>query len=56
MNIERENIIRELNVRALPSADEIRQRVDFIKQQLTSSGLKALVLGISGGGRQRPSQ
>ncbi|AYG48099.1 ammonia-dependent NAD(+) synthetase (plasmid) [Pseudomonas sp. Leaf58] len=49
MNIERENIIRELNVRALPSAVEIRQRVDFIKQQLTSSGLKALVLGISGG-------
>ncbi|MEW6982132.1 ammonia-dependent NAD(+) synthetase [Colwelliaceae bacterium 6471] len=43
-------IIREMNV--LPIIDtqfEITRRVDFIKHQLTQSGLKTLVLGISGG-------
>lgn len=44
------HIISEMRV--LPQIDpafEIRRRVDFIKQRLTSSGMKALVLGISGG-------
>lgn len=43
-------IIAEMKV--LPKIDvdvEIRQRINFIKQQLTQSGLKNLVLGISGG-------
>ena len=43
-------IIEEMKV--LPEIDvdyEIQRRVDFIKKQLTSSGLKTLVLGISGG-------
>jgi len=43
-------IIDEMKV--LPVIDtqyEIRRRVDFIKQQLKGSGLKALILGISGG-------
>jgi NAD+ synthase len=30
-------------------ADEVRKRVHFIKQRLTQSGMKTLVLGISGG-------
>lgn len=33
----------------IDSAFEIRRRIDFIKQQLEQSGLKNLVLGISGG-------
>lgn len=33
----------------IDSAFEIRRRIDFIKQQLVHSGLKNLVLGISGG-------
>ncbi|MGJ8693706.1 MAG: ammonia-dependent NAD(+) synthetase [Thalassotalea sp.] len=43
-------IIAEMKV--LPAIDvdvEINRRVNFIKQQLTASGLKNLVLGISGG-------
>jgi NAD+ synthase len=39
-------------MRVLPEIDpdlEIRRRVDFIKAQLQQSGLKCLVLGISGG-------
>ena len=43
-------IIAEMKV--LPQIDvqlEIRQRVNFIKKQLQASGLKTLVLGISGG-------
>jgi len=49
MSIE-QAIIREMRV--LPQIDvefEIRRRVDFIKARLQSSGLKTLVLGISGG-------
>ena len=43
-------IIAEMKV--LPQIDvqlEIRQRINFIKNQLQASGLKTLVLGISGG-------
>ena len=43
-------IIAEMRV--LPQIDpafEIRRRVDFIKQRLVASGMKTLVLGISGG-------
>ena len=43
-------IINEMKV--LPEIDatfEIERRVDFIKKMLTQSGLKSLVLGISGG-------
>ena len=46
----REQIISEMKVK--PSIDpeqEIRTRVDFIKKTLQASGLKVLVLGISGG-------
>jgi len=45
-----EDIIRELKV--LPEINpeqEVARRIDFIKQQLVNSGLKYLVLGISGG-------
>ncbi|KGJ88252.1 ammonia-dependent NAD(+) synthetase [Thalassotalea sp. ND16A] len=48
--MNRQTIINEMKV--LPEIDanfEIRRRVDFIKQQLLSSGLKHLILGISGG-------
>jgi NAD+ synthase len=48
-------IIAEMRV--LPQIDpqyEIRRRVDFIKQRLTDSGMKTLVLGISGGVDLRP--
>jgi NAD+ synthase len=44
------DIIKQMQV--LPQIDaefEIRRRVDFIKQQLLNSGMKHLVLGISGG-------
>ncbi len=43
-------IIAEMRV--LPNIDseqEIRRRIDFIKQQLLAAGLNSLVLGISGG-------
>lgn len=48
--MNREVIIEEMRV--LPEIDvnvEVKRRVEFIKQQLTSSSLKHLVLGISGG-------
>ncbi len=48
--MDRQTIIDEMRV--LPEIDanlEIKRRVDFIKQQLTRSGLHCLVLGISGG-------
>ncbi len=48
--MEQQAIIDEMKV--LPEIDvqfEIRRRVDFIKSTLTNSGLKTLVLGISGG-------
>ena len=48
--MDRQKIIDEMKV--LPEIDvqfEIRRRIDFIKQTLTQSGLKNLVLGISGG-------
>ncbi|MDX1392577.1 MAG: NAD(+) synthase, partial [Rheinheimera sp.] len=44
------DIIAEMRV--LPQIDpehEIRRRIDFIKQRLMASGMKTLVLGISGG-------
>jgi NAD+ synthase len=50
MGMNAAQIIAEMRV--LPQIDaqfEIRRRVEFIKQQLTGSGLKTLVLGISGG-------
>jgi len=46
----RNQIIAEMKVKpSINIADEIRSRINFIKQQLTNSGLKSLVLGISGG-------
>lgn len=43
-------IIAEMQVQPNIDVDfEIRRRIDFIKQTLTSSGLSTLVLGISGG-------
>ena len=48
--MEQQAIIDEMKV--LPEIDvqfEIRRRIDFIKSTLTNSGLKTLVLGISGG-------
>jgi NAD+ synthase len=46
----KQNIIDEMRV--LPSIDpsfEVNRRVNFIKQQLLDSGMKSLILGISGG-------
>lgn len=48
--MDQQTIIDEMKV--LPEIDiqfEIRRRIDFIKSTLTNSGLKVLVLGISGG-------
>ena len=48
--MDKQDILNEMKV--LPSIDienEIDRRVSFIKSQLTSSGMKTLVLGISGG-------
>ncbi len=48
--MDQQTIIDEMKV--LPEIDvqfEIRRRINFIKSQLTNSGLKTLVLGISGG-------
>jgi len=48
--MDQQAIIDEMKV--LPEIDvefEIRRRIDFIKSTLTNSGLKILVLGISGG-------
>lgn len=49
-SISKQDIISEMKV--LPSIDvefEIKRRVNFIKKQLKASGLKNLILGISGG-------
>lgn len=51
INTERENIIRE-QMRVLPAIDpdyEIKRRIDFIKRVLLQSGLRNLILGVSGG-------
>lgn len=48
--MNRQTIVDEMRV--LPEIDpdfEITRRIQFIKKQLTSAGLKCLVLGISGG-------
>jgi len=46
----KKQIITEMKVKpSIDINDEVRSRINFIKQQLTSSGLKSLVLGISGG-------
>jgi NAD+ synthase len=48
--MDQQAIINEMKV--LPQIDvdfEVRRRIDFIKSTLTNSGLKTLVLGISGG-------
>ena len=48
--MDQQTIIDEMKV--LPKIDahfEIRRRIDFIKSTLENSGLKTLVLGISGG-------
>ena len=48
--MNKQAIIDEMRV--LPSIDpesEINRRVNFIKQQISNSGCKSLVLGISGG-------
>jgi len=48
--MNQKSIIAEMHV--LPEIDvefEIKRRIDFIKQTLLNSGLKCLVLGISGG-------
>ncbi|MFT5807099.1 MAG: NAD+ synthase [Moritella dasanensis] len=46
----KKQIIAEMKVKpSIDIADEIHSRICFIKQQLTNSGLKSLVLGISGG-------
>ena len=50
MNSQKNAIIAEMQV--LPKIDptfEVKRRVDFIKEQLVSSGLQHLILGISGG-------
>lgn len=46
----KKQIIAEMKVKpSIDIDDEIHSRIGFIKQQLTNSGLKSLVLGISGG-------
>ena len=46
----RDDIIAEMCVQpTIDPAHEVRRRVDFIKAQLQASGLRNLVLGISGG-------
>lgn len=48
--MDQQTIIDEMKVLSeIDVAFEIRRRVDFIKSTLTNSGLKTLVLGISGG-------
>ena len=50
MLLNAQSIINDMKV--LPEIDtqfEINRRINFIKKQLISSGLKNLVLGISGG-------
>ncbi|MCK5696982.1 MAG: ammonia-dependent NAD(+) synthetase [Gammaproteobacteria bacterium] len=49
-SLSRQDIINTMNVLPEINAEfEIERRIHFIKQQLLSSGLKNLVLGISGG-------
>ncbi len=44
------SIIEELNVRpTVVPADEVRRRVDFLKDYVRTTGAKGFVLGISGG-------
>lgn len=48
--MNKQAVIDEMKVQsAIDPEGEVARRVGFIKQQLTQSGLKALVLGISGG-------
>lgn len=48
--MDRQTIIEEMQVQSeISPGFEIKRRVDFIKKQLLLSGLKHLVLGISGG-------
>lgn len=48
--LSREKILAELKVNPVIIAEkEVKKRISFIKQQLMNSGLKFLVLGISGG-------
>lgn len=48
--MDAQRIIAEMRVKPqIDPQEEIRRRVDFIKQKLTASGMKTLVLGISGG-------
>lgn len=50
VDMQKQTVIDEMRV--LPEIDvafEVTRRVNFIKQQLQNSGLKTLVLGISGG-------
>ena len=48
--MDRQAIIEEMQVQSEINPNfEIKRRVDFIKQKLVQSGLKNLVLGISGG-------
>lgn len=48
--MDAQRIIAEMRVKPqIDPQEEIRRRVDFIKQKLTTSGMKTLVLGISGG-------
>lgn len=45
-----EKIIKELNVKpTIDPKEEIRKRIDFLKDYLLRSGMKGFVLGISGG-------
>lgn len=49
-NMDAQEIIRVMQVQPVINPEhEIRRRIDFIKNQLSQSGLKHLVLGISGG-------
>ncbi len=50
MNMSKQAIIKEMKVLPQIDADfEIKRRIQFIKKTLINSGLKTLVLGISGG-------
>ncbi|CAH0990593.1 NH(3)-dependent NAD(+) synthetase [Sinobacterium norvegicum] len=50
MDTLKQRIIAEMKVQpSIDIAQQVRLRIDFIKQQLLGAGLKSLVLGISGG-------
>lgn len=50
MRVLQARIIEELHVEAVVDpADQVRRRIDFLKEYLAASGAKGLVLGISGG-------